>query len=153
MNAYASGKKRSRLWLAALPLLALAVLPARAQNQNNHRDDDDKGKKSQTAPGLFITPTALEGAIQQVLNPGLANYPNFVAGEAVKVVVSPDGKTLAILTAGQNSLYFPNASTTPATLIGTIDTTASTQFLFLYDISGANKRNPALKQVIQQPNA
>ncbi|HYK40223.1 MAG TPA: hypothetical protein VEU98_09350, partial [Candidatus Eremiobacteraceae bacterium] len=127
MNAHASGKKRSRLWLAALPLLALAVLPARAQNQNNHRDDDDKDKdkKSQTAPGLFITPTALEGAVQQVLNPGLANYPNFVAGEAVKVVASPDGKTLAILTAGQNSLYFPNASTTPAAQIGTIDTTAS----------------------------
>src|SRR5215472_96036 len=58
--------------------------------------------QSPTPPGLFITPTALPNANQQVLNPGLAlpyfatNYPNFVAGEAVKAVVSPDGKTLAV---------------------------------------------------------
>ena len=37
----------------------------------------------------------IANAIQQPLNPGLTNYPNFVAGEAVKVVLSPDGKTLA----------------------------------------------------------
>src|SRR6516165_12157538 len=105
---------------------------------------DDAHHKSPTPPGLFITPTALDHAVQQVLNPGLTNYPNFVAGEAVKAVVSPDGNTLAILTAGMNSLY--DAS-------GNVDTTASTQFLFLYDISGNNKKKPALKQVIQQPNA
>jgi YVTN family beta-propeller protein len=158
MNAHASGKKRSARWriFAALPLLVIATL-ATAQaggvrdNQPSSSQDDDK--KSPTPPGLFITPTVLPSAVQQELNPGLANYPNFVAGEAVKAVVSPDGKTLAILTAGQNSLYFPNASTTPAPLIGTIDTKASTQFLFLYDISGANKTNPVLKQVVQQPNA
>jgi YVTN family beta-propeller protein len=107
----------------------------------NAQDDDEK---SPTPPGLYITPTALPNAVQQVLNPGLTNYPNFAAGEAVKAVVSPDGKTLAILTAGMNSLYDTN---------GNVDTTASTQFLFLYDISGANKTKPALKQVIQQLNA
>jgi len=117
--------------------------------------------QSPTPPGLFITPTALPNANQQVLNPGLAlpyfatNYPNFVAGEAIKAVVTPDGKTLAILTAGQNSLYFPNTCEpgTPNCSVGKLDTSASTQFLFLYDISGANKTSPVLKQVIQQPNA
>jgi hypothetical protein len=97
---------------------------------------------------------ALPRAVQQVLNPGLAIYPNFVAGEAVKAVVSPDGKTLAILTAGMNSLYFPNVgepSTNPN--IGKVDMSASTQFLFLYDIWGANKSRPLLKHVIQQLNA
>jgi hypothetical protein len=59
-------------------------------------------------------------------------------------VVGPDGKTLAILTAGMNSLYDSN---------GNVDTAASTQFLFLYDISGGNKTSPVLKQVIQQLNA
>lgn len=126
---------------------------AGAQNSQGNQNNGNQGNPSPTPPGLFITPTALPNAVQQVLNPGLANYPNFVVGEAVKAVVSPDGKTLAILTAGQNSLYFPNSSTTPAALIGTIDTTASTQFLFLYDISGGNTTNPVLKQVIQQPNA
>jgi YVTN family beta-propeller protein len=116
--------------------------------------DDHSSQKSATPPGLFITPTALPHAVEQPLNPGLINYPNFVAGEAVKAVVSPDGKTLAILTAGMNSLYFPNVgepSTNPN--IGKIDTSASTQFLFLYDISGANKTSPVLNQVIQQLNA
>src|ERR1700739_3439908 len=110
----------------------------------NAQLDNDENKKSPTPPGLYITPTALATAVQQPLNPGLTNYPNFVAGEAVKGVVSPDGKTLAILTAGMNSLYDST---------GTVDTAASTQFLFLYDIAGANKNSPVLKQVIQQPNA
>jgi len=92
----------------------------------------------------------LANAVQQPLNPGLANYPDFVAGQAVKGVVSPDGKTLAILTAGMNSLYYPNTASTSPDLVGKIDTAASTQFLFLYDVSGANKSKPALKQVIQR---
>jgi len=128
--------------LRKLVILAWAVLVF-AGLANAQPNDADR-EKSATPPGLFITPTALDHAVQQVLNPGLTNYPNFVAGEAVKAVVSPDGNTLAILTAGMNSLY--DAS-------GNVDTTASTQFLFLYDISGNNKKKPALKQVIQQPNA
>ena len=98
---------------------------ANAQSGAWHDDDDDK--KSPTPPGLFITPTVLHHALQQDLSPGLAlpyfaaNYPNFVAGEAVKAVVSPDGKTLAILTAGMNSLYHPNTDCSisdPTCLIG-----------------------------------
>jgi YVTN family beta-propeller protein len=144
MNAHASAKRTHlrRLWLAAIPWLALATIPIFAQTA------------SPTPPGLYITPTALPHAVQQVLNPGLANYPNFVAGEAVKAVISPDGKTLAILTAGMNSLYYPNVgepSTNPN--IGQVDKNASTQFLFLYDIAGANKTSPVLKQVIQQLNS
>jgi YVTN family beta-propeller protein len=134
MNAHASIRKsyRRRSWLVGISLLALATVPIIAQTT------------SPTPPGLYIRPTALPHAVQQLLNPGLANYPNFVAGEAVKESVSPDGGTLAILTAGMNSVY--NSS-------GNVDTAASTQFLFLYDISGTNKSHPALKQVIQQPNA
>ena len=127
---------RKRVVLA----LAIVVFAGLANAQSNDGGND----KSPTPPGLFITPTALSHAVQQVLNPGLANYPNFVAGQAVKAVVSPDGRTLAILTAGMNSLFDST---------GTVDTAASTQFLFLYDISGSNKKSPALKQVIQQLNA
>src|ERR1700752_1591340 len=120
----------------------------------NAQADDAQDKKSPTPPGLYITPTALPNAVQQDLNPGLASYPNFVAGEAVKAVVSPDGKTLAILTAGMNSLYYPNTAANIANgLIGTVDKTASTQFVFLYDVTCANKSKPDLKQVIQQLNS
>ncbi|HEY1468630.1 MAG TPA: bifunctional YncE family protein/alkaline phosphatase family protein [Candidatus Acidoferrum sp.] len=124
----------------------ILVFAGPATAQSNARMDDDDDKKSPTPPGLFITPTALPNAHQQDLNPGLTNYPNFVAGQAVKAVVSPDGKTLAILTAGMNSLYSPIN-------LGVVDTAASTQFLFLYDITGANKSRPFLKQVIQQTNS
>ncbi len=116
-------------------ILACAGL---ANAQANARSDNGD-KNSPTPPGLYITPTALPNAAQQELNPGLKNYPNFVAGEAVKAVVSPDGKTLAILTAGMNSLYVPNPNPDPSNPVATIDTGASTQFLFLYDISSAKQ--------------
>jgi YVTN family beta-propeller protein len=124
--------------------LTILVFAGLANAQSSARLGNDSNKKSSTPPGLYIAPMALPHAVQQVLNPGLANYPNFVAGEAVKAVVSPDGNTLAILTAGMNSLYDSN---------GNVDTVASTQFLFLYDVAGANKSSPVLKQVIQQVNA
>ena len=101
-------------------------------------------KPMQLATGQFITPTAIPGALQQPLNPGLAAYPDFVAGEAVRSQLSPDGTTLAILCAGQNSLDKPD---------GTTDTAASTQFIFLYDVSGAHRSAPVLTQVIQQTNS
>jgi YVTN family beta-propeller protein len=98
----------------------------------------------QLATGQLITPTAPRGAVQQFLNPGLTAYPNFIAGEAVRSQLSPDGNTLAVITAGQNSLYKPD---------GTLDTPASTQFVFLYDVSGSHSGAPVLKQVIPQTNA
>ncbi|HKA86892.1 MAG TPA: hypothetical protein VKE22_04465, partial [Haliangiales bacterium] len=98
----------------------------------------------QLATGQLVTPTAPRGAVQQALNPRLPAYPDFVAGEAVRSQLSPDGTTLAILCAGQNSLDKPD---------GTVDTANSTQFIFLYDVSGRHKEAPLLTQVIQQKNA
>jgi YVTN family beta-propeller protein len=96
------------------------------------------------ATGQFVTPTVLRGSVQQVLNPGLAAYPNFIAGEAVRSQLSPDGNTLAVLCAGQNSL--DDAA-------GNTDSAASTQFVFLYDVSGAHKQSPVLTQVLKPTNA
>jgi DNA-binding beta-propeller fold protein YncE len=101
------------------------------------------------ATGQYITPAAVPGAIQQPLNPGLAAYPNFVAGMAVRSQLSPDGNTLAVITAGHNGLYKLNAAGTGATS----DIDNSGQYLFIYDVSGANKANPVRKQVLRVPNA
>jgi YVTN family beta-propeller protein len=96
------------------------------------------------ATGQYVTPTALRGSVQLPLNPGLVDYPNFIAGEAVRSQLSPDGTTLAVLCAGQNSLYKPD---------GTTDVANSTQYIFLYDVSGANQKSPLLKQVLRPTNS
>ena len=151
------------LKLCALTSAAVLALSPRAylQEQNGHPhdraghhrdhdddDDDDDRLGHRTliplATGQFVTPTAVKDAVQQYLNPGLPSYPDFIAGEAVRSQLSPDGSTLAIITAGQNSLYKPD---------GTVDVANSTQFIFLYNVEGAHKARPALVQVIQQVNA
>jgi YVTN family beta-propeller protein len=94
--------------------------------------------------GHAITPAAVQNAVQLYLNPGLAAYPDFVAGQAVRSTLSPDGTTLAVITAGHNSLYRPD---------GTVDAPNSTQYVFLYDVQGERKQSPALMQVLKQTNA
>ena len=141
--------KYNRLLKTSLLIPAFLIAPRIMDAQTNTLIDGNDGVLP-TPPGLFVTPTApLTDAKQQVLNPGLANYPDYIAGEAVKAVVSPDGKTLAILTAGFNSLYKAYVTGSPAT----VDTAASTQFIFLYDVSGNKQKSPVLMQVIQQLNS
>jgi YVTN family beta-propeller protein len=132
------------LHLTRVALLASTAL-ALSQLTHAQPDGDDGPPPLQLPDGQYITPVApLAGAIQQPLNPGLSGHPNFVAGEAVRSQLSPDGTTLAIICAGQNSLYMP---------AGILDTANSTQYIFLYNVAGANKTNPRLSQVIQQANA
>jgi len=141
--------KYNRLLKASLLVSAFLMVPRILDAQINTLTDDNDDMRP-TPPGLYVTPTApLTRAMQQPLNPGLTSYPDYVAGEAVKAVVSPDGKILAILTAGFNSLFKAYVVGSPAT----VDTAASTQFIFLYDVSGPNKTKPVLKQVIQQLNS
>jgi YVTN family beta-propeller protein len=133
-------KTRSLQRLFRLSLVASAVLLALSA----HADQDEHKDLVPLATGQYVTPTLIRGAVQQYLNPGLSDYPNFVAGEAVRSQLSPDGTTLAIICAGQNSLDKAD---------GTVDTANSTQFIFLYNVAGANKAHPVLTQVLQQVNA
>ena len=55
-------------------------------------------------------------------------------------LVSPDGKTLLVLTSGYNMLHDSSGHAIPADSI---------QFVFVYDIS---QHKPLQKQVIQVPN-
>ena len=90
--------------------------------------------------GQQITPTAPTGATFVPLNPGFADNPQYLAGQAVTSLVSPDGKTLLVLTSGYNMLHDSSGHGIPA---------ESTQFVFSYDIS---QNKPIQKQVIQIPN-
>src|SRR5579864_3372587 len=90
--------------------------------------------------GQQITPTAPAGARFESLNPGLADNSQYLAGQAVTTVVSPDGKTLLVLTSGYNLLDSSAGKSLPAD---------STQFVFVYDISN---NTPEKKQVIHVAN-
>ncbi len=90
--------------------------------------------------GQHITPTAPSGTKFEPLNPDLADQPDYLAGQAVTSVVSPDGKTLLVLTSGYNLVYSATGEQIPAD---------STQFVFVYDIS---QGHPVKKQAVQVPN-
>ena len=91
--------------------------------------------------GQTVTPTAAPGAVFQELNPGLATLPAFTAGQAVTSAVSPDGKTLLVLTSGYNQNYDANGRTVAA---------QSDEYVFVFDISSAA---PVQTQVLTVPNA
>jgi DNA-binding beta-propeller fold protein YncE len=90
--------------------------------------------------GQSVTPTAAPGAIFSSLNPGLADYPKFTAGQAVTSAVSPDGTTLLVLTSGYNRNNDANGKIIPR---------GSNEYVFVFDITSGS---PAQKQVIQVPN-
>lgn len=90
--------------------------------------------------GQRITPLAAPGAVFTQLNPGLADLPNFTAGQAVTSAVSPNGKTLLVLTSGYNLNLDSN---------GNAIANASTEYVFVFDISSGP---PVQTQVLTVPN-
>jgi DNA-binding beta-propeller fold protein YncE len=101
----------------------------------------DASAKDITPPGQALTPTAAPGAIFQPLNPGLPGDPGYTAGQASALAVSPDGKTLLILTSGFNRVFGSDGRINPA---------ESNEYVFVYDISGAA---PVQRQTIQIANS
>ena len=75
------------------------------------------------------------------LNPGLKTAPNYLAGQAITTVISPDQNTLVVLTSGLNSIQ---------TATGALDAAASSEYIFFYDISAGRPRQT---QVLQIPMA
>jgi len=94
--------------------------------------------------GQQITPLAPPGAGFETLNPGLPDKPDWLVGQAVTTVVSPDNKTLLVLTSGYNRVY----TSTPSTPYPWY-TPDSNEYVFVYDISA---NTPVKKQVLKVPN-
>jgi YVTN family beta-propeller protein len=116
---------------------AQIVMPAHAQTIGPQPGSD----MALLPTGVFISPTAIPGSNQQLLVPQVANWPaNYAASGALKSQLSPDGHTLAVITAGYNDVTLTNGSE------------LNTEFIFIYDVSGANKATPKLMQTIMQNN-
>jgi len=102
--------------------------------------------------GQQITPLAPQGSRFEPLNPDLADNPDWLAGQAVTTVVSPDKKTMLVLTSGFNRVYRTD------TVSGNLQPDAygayfnwpdSQEYVFIYDIS---TNVPVKKQVVTVPN-
>lgn len=118
--------RRIRTTATAALLLAGTALTAHAQTVLSN--------------GQSITPTAAPGSSFQTLNPGLADFPNFLAGYATDTRLSPDGRTLLVLTGGYNKLLDGNNNFIPAD---------SDDYVFVYDVSSGTPRQT---QVVKVPN-
>jgi YVTN family beta-propeller protein len=91
--------------------------------------------------GQAITPIAAPGASFQPLNPHLAELPDYTVGQAVTSATSPDGNTLLVLTSGFNRVTDAQGKVIPA---------ASTEFVFIFDISAGAPRQ---LQALPVPNS
>ena len=129
-----------------LSLLGSSAGPASARQADQPDQDGDEGYSTQLIPntGQLITPTAPSAARFEPLNPNLPDFPEYIVGQAVTTVESPDGKTLLILTSGYNRL-----NATCGANVGTMLATDSNEYVFVYDVS---EKIPVKKQLLQVPN-
>jgi len=104
---------------------------------------------TQLPTSQLVTPTAAPGSKFEELNPGLKDFPSFVAGQPISLARSPDHKTLLVLTSGYNNNYDQSAATPTLDNYLPIIPADSNQYVFVLDVShGA----PVKKQVLQIPN-
>ncbi|MGA9048956.1 MAG: beta-propeller fold lactonase family protein [Dehalococcoidia bacterium] len=130
------------LWVA-VPVIAATVLSSCGPVPQ----PTPKGVQSLPNMGQQITPLAPQGSTFEPLNPDLADNPNWLAGQAATTVVSPDKKTLLVLTSGYNRVFRTDDK---IDAFGTyFNWPDSQEYVFIYDIS-TNK--PVKKQVIMVPN-
>ena len=120
--------------VAAVSALAMALMAFGAQV------DDDDAREHLLPTGKRVTPLATPGSTMQSLNPGLPGFPDYLAGQAISMAVSPDGRTLLVLTSGYNRVNGPD---------GKPDAEASGEYVFVYNIEGVK---PAVRQVLRVPN-
>ena len=107
-------------------------------HQSQHGEQLLKGQHLPT--GNWITPEAAAGSSFHKLNPHLTNHPDYRADHATSTAISPDGKTLLVLTSGYNRLRDTQGKQ--------IDS-AFQEYVFVYDISHGK---PHQTQVIKVPN-
>jgi DNA-binding beta-propeller fold protein YncE len=90
--------------------------------------------------GMSITPTAAPGSRLLFLNPDLPGMPEYLADHPIATALSPDGRTLLVLTSGFNRVYDIKAKIVPE---------LSNEYVFVFDVT----RNPPVKlQAVPVPN-
>ena len=112
-------------------------------SSRSHEGDDERESSSRTRlpTGQWLTPTAARNSVYQPLMPRLRDMLKLPAGYAQSEALSPDGKTLLVLTSGYNYVV---------DVAGRFLPNDSTQFIFVFDVSdGAAVQ----RQVLQVSNS
>jgi YVTN family beta-propeller protein len=120
-------------------------------------DEAIRGSRTRVATGAWITPLAAPGSAIYELHTDLRSDNNADAANAVTSALSPDGKTLLILTSGYNTGFSKEDGTPilypvldPASGQPNGQTTANAEWLFVYDVTG---QAPVQKQKFNLPIA
>jgi DNA-binding beta-propeller fold protein YncE len=92
--------------------------------------------------GASLTPNAAPGSLLLELDPGLASHPGLRAGGAVSTAISPDHRTLLVLTSGYNRTHDGEGLLVPE---------ASSEWVFVYDLGRGG--HPHQTQAVSVPNA
>ncbi len=90
----------------------------------------NSGEAQVLSTGQLITPLAPRGASFEALNPGLADNPEYTVGQAVSTAVSPDFRTLLVLTSGYNLQNYTSGAN-----LGQTNPADSTEWIFVFDIT------------------
>lgn len=120
--------------------LAAFVPMALSAANSDHARQNANSKAIRLPTGQIITPTAAAGAIFEGLNPHLADFPQHAASHAVTAALSPDRRTLLILTSGFNVVNDVNGKKIRG---------ESNEYVFVWDVSGSR---PVQRQVIPVAN-
>jgi DNA-binding beta-propeller fold protein YncE len=114
-----------------------------SEKEANKEERETLGKVATTLlpTGQLISPTASSNSLYTLLIPGFKTAPNLPAGFAQSEALSPDGKTLLVLTTGYNYLTDNAGKQVPSD---------STQFIFIFDVSSGK---PVQKQVLPVSNS
>ncbi|QLE47747.1 hypothetical protein FD724_06255 [Nostoc sp. C057] len=143
-----------------LSLLFLSSLSANIQSVSARTTSpvgNLQGGAALLPTGQTITPAAAPGSTFAPLATGLRTDDNADAAEAVSTALSPDGKTLLVLTSGYNQ-NFKNENTgstftypvlDPQTGKSSSTTTPKAEWVFVYDVSSGKL---VKKQQINIPN-
>jgi YVTN family beta-propeller protein len=133
----------------SVALTAATVLPSGAADEGVRR------LKTRVATGAWITPLAAPGSAIYELHTDLRSDDNADAANAVTSALSPDGKTLLILTSGYNTgfnkddgspIVYPVLDPTTGQPNG--QTTGNAEWLLVYDVAG---KTPVQKQKFNLP--
>jgi DNA-binding beta-propeller fold protein YncE len=125
----------------------LVISGTLAQAQSKSQDLAFLGQQDLPNMGQQITPLAPQGSRFLPMNPDLPDNPDWLAGQAVTTVMSPDQKTLLVLTSGYNRVFRTDG--VPDAYGTFFNWPDSNEYVFIYDVS---TRTPFKKQVVQISN-